>query len=450
MYDIVVAGAGSAGCVAAYTAAKRGFKVCLIDAKPKEKIGNKICGNALAYHHLEKINLPIPEKVKTNEIEGIIIYSPSGHKWEVHTKRHKGIMLDRLAFGQYLLKTAIENGVELRDKSVINGPIIKNGFVRGVATISGKIYGDVVIDATGLKSPVRSNLPKNLGIETEIEDKDVNFAYREIRKVKNRLGNEKFCEIYLEPSKFPGGYVWIFPQGKRIVNVGLGVQKVKGYPHPKERLYSTMLKMELFNGSKAIEKGGMDVSTRRPLPSLVGNGILIVGEAGSFVDPVTGGGNGQAMVTGKLAANVACNALENGKKDRESLWTYNLALYKQEDGYGQKYTVLDAFRIFLQSITPKDIDYGMQHEIIKERDLITLTTQGELKLNIREGVERFFRGIGRLSLLKNLVYLKSVMEEIRNHCLNYPESPDGFDEWKKKIDAMFLELEKRFVPYSSK
>jgi len=450
MYDVIVAGAGSAGCMAAYTAAKRNFDVCLVDAKPKERIGDKICGNGFGYHHAEKIGFSIPEHVKTNQIDGIINYSPSGHEWRVPGGRYKGVMLNRLAFGQYLLNMAIETGTELKDKTIIRGPIIKNDFVKGIITHSGEIYADVVIDATGLKSPLRSKLPESFGIETKIEDKDVNVAYREIRKVRYGLKNEKYCEIYLDPDKFPGGYAWIFPQSKNSVNVGLGIQKLKNCPNPKKRFYETVLKMELFENSEVIEKGGMDVSTRRSLSSLVGNGVLISGEAGSIVDPITGSGNGQALVTGKSAADVACDALENGRKDRESLWGYNLKHYTEKDGYGQRYTPLDAFRIFLQSVNPRDLDYGREHEIIKEEDLVALTTEGELKLNISEKARRFFKGIGRLSLLKNLIYIKNVMEEIKIHCLNYPNSSDGLNAWKEKTDSIFSKLEKGFKPYTCK
>lgn len=449
-YDLVIVGAGSAGCIAAYTAAKRGFDVCLIDAKPKNIIGNKICGNGFGYHHAEKICFTIPEHTKTNEIEGIIIYSPSGYEWKVSGGKYNGVMLNRLAFGQYLLNRAIESGAELKDKTIIKGPIVKNDFVKGVITYSGEIYADVVIDAAGLRSPIRSKLPESFGIETEIGDKDVNVGYREIRKVRHDFKNKRFCEIYLNPDKFPGGYAWIFPQSNKTVNVGLGVQKLKNCPNPRKRLYETVLKMELFENSELIEKGGMDVSTRRSLSSLVGNGVLIAGEAGSIIDPVIGGGNGQALVTGKFAAEVACDALENERIDKESLWNYNLKYFAEKDSYGQKYTPVDAFRIFLQSLSPKDLDYAREHEIIKEGDLISLTTEGELKLSITEKAKRFFEGINRISLLKDINYIKNVMQEIKIHCSNYPNHPEELNEWEAKIDLIFSDLEQRFEPYKPK
>ena len=46
-YDIIVVGAGTAGCLAAITAAKKNLRVCLIDSKPKDRIGDKVCGDCV-------------------------------------------------------------------------------------------------------------------------------------------------------------------------------------------------------------------------------------------------------------------------------------------------------------------------------------------------------------------------------------------------------------------
>ncbi len=59
-YDAIVVGAGTAGCLAAKTMAESGLKVCLIEKKPKEQIGEKICGDALGENHLKTLGLEKP------------------------------------------------------------------------------------------------------------------------------------------------------------------------------------------------------------------------------------------------------------------------------------------------------------------------------------------------------------------------------------------------------
>ncbi len=54
-YDVIVAGSGTGGATTAYTIAKRGLSVLLIDRKSKDQIGNKTCGDALGNHHILKL-----------------------------------------------------------------------------------------------------------------------------------------------------------------------------------------------------------------------------------------------------------------------------------------------------------------------------------------------------------------------------------------------------------
>ena len=65
-FDAVVVGAGTAGCLAAKTIAESGLKVCLVERKPKEAIGEKVCGDALGEHHLKTLGL---EKPQSGELE---------------------------------------------------------------------------------------------------------------------------------------------------------------------------------------------------------------------------------------------------------------------------------------------------------------------------------------------------------------------------------------------
>ncbi|MBD3157176.1 MAG: FAD-dependent oxidoreductase, partial [Candidatus Lokiarchaeota archaeon] len=53
-YEVIVAGAGTAGCTAAYTLAKKGHSVLLLDRKERHLIGKKTCGDALGYHHINE------------------------------------------------------------------------------------------------------------------------------------------------------------------------------------------------------------------------------------------------------------------------------------------------------------------------------------------------------------------------------------------------------------
>ena len=126
--DAIVVGAGTAGCIAAKTIAEAGLSVYLIERKERGQIGEKICGDALGDHHLKKIGLEEPsERIIKNRIDGIRIHSPDLETtFTVKYEDFKGYVLNRLFFGQWLLKKAEDKGVTLSDCTQCIEPIIQN------------------------------------------------------------------------------------------------------------------------------------------------------------------------------------------------------------------------------------------------------------------------------------------------------------------------------------
>lgn len=135
-FDVVVVGAGTAGCLAAKTTAEAGLKVCLVERKRREQIGEKICGDALGEHHLKTLGLEKPQGGELEKkIEGIRIYSPDMET--AFTIRHEdfiGYLLNRRLFGQWLLRKAIDRGTTLLDSTLCSGPTIERKFVTGITT----------------------------------------------------------------------------------------------------------------------------------------------------------------------------------------------------------------------------------------------------------------------------------------------------------------------------
>ena len=262
------------------------------------------------------------------------------------------------------------------------------------------------------------------------------LCYREIREVKEQIAEPDLCEIYLNQKLSPGGYSWIFPESGTKVNVGLGVAMSKGFPNPKNQLYNNVLSMPFFEGSSILSGGGGHVPTRRPIDCMVGNGILIVGDAACQVNPIHGGGMGPSMMGGIIAGETITEALETRNVGQEKLWSYNVR-YMQS--YGAKQAGLEIFRLFLQQSSNEDMNYGMKYRLITEDDLLKTTMGEDARLNITEKTRRIFRGFGKLSLLKRLRATANLMKKTKTLYQNYPVSPEGFDEWKKTTQDLIEE-----------
>jgi len=443
-YDVIVVGAGTAGCLAAKTTAEAGLKVCLVERKKKEEIGEKICGDALGEHHLKTLGLEKPQGGELEKrIEGIKIHSPDLNT--VFTVEHEdfvGHLLNRRLFGQWLLRKAINEGAELLDSMQCLKPTVEKGFATGILAKNMKtgddirLTGNVVLDASGFLAAVRRKLPSGFGIQNEVPNEDVEACYREIRQLKQESTDSKYCEIYLNQKVTPGGYTWIFPKNGARVNAGLGICMRNKFPNPKKQFYKHILTKPLFEGSLLLNGGAWYDPTRRPLENMVGNGVAILGDAACLVNPIHGGGIGPSMLSGYLAGKVVVEALEKGDVSQESLWSYN-CMYNEK--YGRKQAGLDVFRMLLLTSRDVDLNFGMNCHLLTEEDVLKAGMGDDFHLNITETARRVFRGMKRVRFLNRLRLTVNMMREVKAHYRKYPATPKGFETWQKRTLALFKE-----------
>jgi digeranylgeranylglycerophospholipid reductase len=449
-YDVIVVGAGTAGCLAAKTVAEKGLKVCLVEKKKREEIGEKICGDALGEHHLTFLGLEKPTGGELEaKIDGLKIYSPDENTvFTIADKDFKGYLLNRRLFGQWLLKKATDKGALLQDNMNFRSPIIEKGAVVGITVKNmktGKVTemsSKVVVDATGYFGMVRKQLPAELGIERDIANEDVEACYREIRQLKQESENTRFCEIYLNQKASPGGYIWIFPKGGARVNVGIGACMRPNYPNPKTQLYKTAFKKPIFEGSVVLTGGAWFDPVRRPIDNMVSNGVMLVGDAASLVNPIHGGGIGPSMLSGYLAGQQIVEALSKGEPTKEALWGYNK---KYIDTYGKKQGTLDIFKMFLLSCSDEDLNYGMNQKLMTEDDVLKAGMGDDFHLNITETAKRVFKGLRRVGFLNRLHLTVTMMRGLSAHYNTYPASPEDFEPWRLQTVKLIEDAHKKLV-----
>jgi len=449
-FDVVVVGAGTAGCLTAITTARAGLKVCLLDRKPREDIGEKICGDAVGKHHFDNLGMAYPKGEELGpRIAGVTIYSPDMNTvFRIKGEHLYGFILNRRMFGQRLLNEATDAGATLLDSTIITEPTLKDGFVTGVTAknmrsqSTTQLQSKVVVDASGFNAVLRKKLPPQVGIDLHVDNEDIEVCHREIRQLKGEDDvDTDFLEIYLDMNVAPGGYSWIFPEGRNRVNVGLGVAMKEGFPNPKTQLYARVLSKPRFEGSTILNQGTWYLPTRRPLDCMTGNGVVVVGDAACQVNPIHGGGIGPSMTGGVAAGQVMVDALEKDDFSRAGLWQYNVRYMRV---YGAKQAGLDIFRLFLlNSVGNEEINYGMRYKLITQEDVLKVTRGESLHLNITEKARRAFRGFGKLGMLIRLRDAANLLKKMKNLYQNYPELPAGFFEWQRKAQQIMEEANKR-------
>ncbi|MCC6045888.1 MAG: NAD(P)/FAD-dependent oxidoreductase [Ignisphaera sp.] len=439
-YDVIVVGGGVAGLYASYLLAKAGLKIATIEMKSEKNVGNKVCGDAIGAHHFIELDLepPVQGFDKDHEYDGVTLISPDESNSIVVTG--KGYSLNRRNFGLRLYRMAVNQGAEMFLEHSFLKPIIEGSRVVGVEVInkSGSkkgLEGKVVIDASGPVAVVRRSLPSNWWVSEPIPKEDYNVTYREVVMGDFEL-DERYAYIYLNVDVAPGGYWWLFPKGRGIYNIGLGVQWKDGNPNPKTQFQKYVLPKLSKRINEVIHQGGGLVPTRRPIPCMVWNGFIVVGDAAATANPVHGGGIGSAMLSAKIASEVIVEALEKGDVNLKSLWSYHARFHR---AYGAKQASLDVLRMFLQKMTNSELNFIFKSRLVNGDEVYDIGSKGGLSISILERIRSFTSLLTKPRFLLKLYKLKQYMDKARELYLNFPQDPSRYTEWYGQEQRFFKE-----------
>jgi flavin-dependent dehydrogenase len=214
------------------------------------------------------------------------------------------------------------------------------------------------------------------------------------------------------------------------------------YPNPKKQLYDNTFKKPAFEESLVLNGGAWFDPTRRPLDNMVGNGIMLSGDAASLVNPIHGGGIGPSMISGYLAGQTIIEALAKGEPTKEALWSYNK---KYIQTYGKKQASLDVFRMFLLSCGDEELNYGMNEKLMTEDDVLKAGLGDDFHLNITETAKRVFRGLRRVGFLNKLRFTVTIMRQVGAHYNSYPTAPRDFEPWRVQTIKLIGEAKQKLA-----
>jgi digeranylgeranylglycerophospholipid reductase len=322
--DVLVVGAGPAGSMTAKWAAKHGAQVLMIEKR--QEIGSPVrCGEGISKAWIEEVGIK-PGRWINVEVEGARIFAPNEKCLEINEKsagNEVGYVVERDGFDKQLAIDAANVGVEVLLKTAATGVIRENGKIVGVTAKrfgeSFEIRAPVTIGADGFESQIGrwAGLPTNLALR----DMDTCLQYR----MTGVESDDRYCDFYLG-SCAPGGYVWIFPKGDGVANVGIGVQlsQIKSTAEPKGYLDRWIAKHPGYAKGKTIDIVGGGVSIAAPIKQSVTDGFMLVGDAARMIDPITGGGIANGCIAGKICGEVAANAAHAHDASRTFLQAYEL------------------------------------------------------------------------------------------------------------------------------
>ncbi|MHA1131817.1 MAG: NAD(P)/FAD-dependent oxidoreductase [Candidatus Helarchaeota archaeon] len=341
MYDVIISGAGPAGAMAARVLAEEGVKVIAYD---KAKLPwRKPCGGGVPEHVFSEGLLNYDELKKKQVIDkdtkNLYLRAPSGKELLIDTPGET--VVDRKVFDQFLRDKATDAGAEIQDQTSVRDLIRnQNHFItgvkikgqRGMEELSSKIV--IVADGVGSKLVVKGGLRKKwLSTDYAICAVAIIEGYNEPEPLSNSM------QIYIDDRVAPNSYAWLFPMANNRANVGIGIWK-KSEKRPmiflQRLIEQPFLKKKLDQDKHSfLWKSSYPIPIQGVKGRTYGNGIMGVGDAMGFVAPIIGEGIFSALLTGKLAAQTALNALKREDYSKQVLKEYQKSwgAFGLKDGY---------------------------------------------------------------------------------------------------------------------
>ena len=311
-WDVVIAGAGPAGSVAALVLARSGVRVALADkaAFPRDKA----CGDLVGPRGVRVLNdlgISVPDAGRGADLA---VAGPSGRRarlpaFEGRAYPGYGLIVPRTVLDDALRSAAIEAGataVRARISAVEAGP---GGCVRALVASDGRrLAGRYFVGADGALSPVAR-------LTGMLDDGSALWGFAIRGYLPARVPLPLLVLLDAAPWRIYPGYGWLFPGADGQANVGIGVGM--GGRRQQARLGGDLARL-----CEALRAAGDLDASARPgpvtggwlrmggtgTPPAAGN-VLLAGDAAGLVNPLQGEGIAAAMISGRMAGEAIAAGL---------------------------------------------------------------------------------------------------------------------------------------------
>jgi len=304
--DVAIVGAGPAGTTAATLLARAGVNVHVFDRASFPR--DKCCGDgltALALRELDTLGLDPASVASWQPVNEVVVRSPRGriHHYPLPSgSGYHAAVARREELDAALVDLAVASGAKVHERTQVTAAEPSANQVTLRFADDRSHVTNHVIAADGMWSPLR----KMLGLNVDGYRGEWHAFRQYFRNVSPRAASE--LVVWFERDLLPG-YAWSFPLSGDRANIGFGIRR--GGPHTVGAMKS--LWPDLLSRPHVQELLGPDATPESPhkawpIPArvgrvpLVGPNTLFVGDAAAVTDPMTGEGIGQAILTGRMAA----------------------------------------------------------------------------------------------------------------------------------------------------
>ncbi len=287
-YDLVIIGGGPAGSSAALYASLHGIKALVVERKkiPGTPV---LCAEGASVKGIELVIKKIKNCWIANKTNKVFFKGPNHKSFTVRFSS-PGYILERRVFDRDLLAIASDKTDVMIETEATQ--VLENTVYVEHRKKREKIHFDFLIIAEGIESKIA----RSLNLTTPLKLSQIHSCAQYLIAGINI--DASGITLILDREKCPGGYIWIFPKDENLANIGLGIAPFLT-DKPAHYFLNSFIR-ENFPNAKIIEKSGGFVSAV-VMKGFGKKNILIAGDAGRLIDPMSGAGIVNAMLSGKLA-----------------------------------------------------------------------------------------------------------------------------------------------------
>ncbi|MFI5214409.1 MAG: NAD(P)/FAD-dependent oxidoreductase [Gemmatimonadales bacterium] len=318
--DVLVVGAGPAGCVAAWEAAQAGKQLDVLCVERDRAIGAPVrCGECVGVAGLKEFMNPDGAAWIARRIQNVVFISPNDDRTRLEGGQDVAYILDRTRFDPALAEEARRAGAEFQIRTEAVAMARENGGWR--VHLQGPrgdedVLAKIVIGADG----VETMIGRWAGIDTRVASRDMESCAQYV--VSNIDIDPDTMVLHFADAWAPCGYAWVFPRDVGVANVGLGLLSLRSDGRNALQYLDSYIERYFPDGTiTALTVGGVIVGTT--IKRTFTDGVMLAGDAAHMINPVTGGGIVNGMKAGRLAGRHAAAAIAEGDTSAARLQRYH-------------------------------------------------------------------------------------------------------------------------------
>lgn len=437
---VIVIGMGQGGMTAAIKLSKLGFDVSVYEKAKKGEV---------SYSWYDDIRLDIFSLCGLENPDESIYCQKS--KWLFVSPNEEGeipvppappmeeVSISRRGLIDYFVSQLDESQVHF--ESPVESLIVEDDIVKGIIVNGEKVYADLVIDASGVNSPFRREVPKKFGIQEETKKGDILKGYRAFYKRKEGSLEPKIHSTMYVKHLDSVGISWCNLNEDNEVDVLIG--RIDSLPQEEvDRALDALYKKHEILSKEEISSKYVDICLRSQMPLFVADGYIALGDSAFMPMPLMGSGIESSL----KAASLFVSLIENEKIQdfsAKEMWKFEVEYMHQT---GASFTFIDIVKRWALHLDPKIINWIFCGGLIEESDLALVSTDENVKakLSFKSIMKKLWLLLTHLNIVFKLIGALSKGLKGMNKAKHIPKKYNEKKvlKWAKQYDKCIYSMEK--------